>query len=637
MIKELINFTENLIEDIPEIMQWKVQPSKGLHVFIDINEQGKWINQSLELGKDYDYYDGKNQDIKLWNDCIQYQGVSDYITMNKVQKFDSKQKIHSCSPFAVAFNFNFNDVDKAEYGIRKWKKGEKVSEENKLANEQLIRRKRIEIVESRLSDYRKNASEMYFGNNDEHTVRLEGFYSSMKSILEKISTFLEFQNLSEKDYVRINLKSVPLSEQDNLYSKYLQSEIFNDDKLSHKGLGVIGFKTGFPDKKPFLKHRTGIGVKGVNYRFSREEALMLNNFEKLAKRKCLPNPLPFVIDKRELNSEIIKIFNSEANRIEYREVLEKLFDKNNLKNLPNYYLINYRNTINSGLVFNDVDFVPLFRYRFENKITISNLTDAGFKEDKLSLESIDTVFDFERIVVKAIFNNSLIKIKDGKYTSNYFGEIEPKYVIGGDVMHQLILKYRRAFYNYIYKSKMNAIDMFMFDDMMYNSIFSNIKQDDIKGRFEWNNEIKKKLNIWFSLNNLFNNNLKDINMASKIPDLISKMRSVAKRESNIETPEEFAFGAGQIVSYLIDRSAATNKTYSMLEPYLQKNKASQLQDSIAQSIAIYKHDISVYKGKFEILSSEILADDCNAEMKPLLKFFLAGCFCPCVIYDKAEK
>ena len=126
-------------------------------------------------------------------------------------------------------------------------------------------------------------------------------------------------------------------------------------------------------------------------------------------------------------------------------------------------------------------------------------------------------------------------------------------------------------------------------------------------------------------------------MASKVTDLMSKMSSVAKGETNFETPEDFAFGAGQVVSYLIDRSVAVNKTYAMLEPYLQKNKSNQLQDAIAQTIAIYKHDISVYKGKFERLASQVLTDDSDVEMKPLLKYFLAGCFCPCVIYEKTEK
>ena len=114
------------------------------------------------------------------------------------------------------------------------------------------------------------------------------------------------------------------------------------------------------------------------------------------------------------------------------------------------------------------------------------------------------------------------------------------------------------------------------------------------------------------------------------------MSNVAKGEANFEKPEEFAFGAGQLVSYLIDRSVASNKTYALLEPYLQKNKSNQLQDAIAQTIAVYKHDISVYKGKFERLSAQVLTDESNVEMKPLLKYFLAGCFCPCVIYEKKE-
>ena len=114
MIREIINFTNGLLSDIPDIMQWNIQPDKGLHVFIDIDETGNWVNQNLQQGIDYDYYDGKKQDIKLWNDCIRYQEATEYITMNKVSKFDKKKKIHSCSPFAVAFNFNFNDKEKSE-------------------------------------------------------------------------------------------------------------------------------------------------------------------------------------------------------------------------------------------------------------------------------------------------------------------------------------------------------------------------------------------------------------------------------------------------------------------------------------------------------------------------------------------
>lgn len=238
--------------------------------------------------------------------------------------------------------------------------------------------------------------------------------------------------------------------------------------------------------------------------------------------------------------------------------------------------------------------------------------------------------------MREIFNNSLVKIKDDKYSTHYFDEIDPTYVSGGDIMYQQIMKYRKAFYDYIYKSKNNAINLIMFNDLMYKSILSNIHKDDIKGRFEWNNSIKKKINIWFSLYNLFNNNKNSEIMVSKVTDLLSKMRNVVKGESIFEKPEEFAFGAGQVVSYLIDRSIANDKTYALLEPFLQKTKSNLLQDAIAQTIAVYKHDISTYKGAFQALSSNVLTYDDNIDTKPLLKYFLAGCFSPCIIYDKKE-
>ncbi|MDD3160812.1 MAG: hypothetical protein PHX49_02660 [Bacteroidales bacterium] len=639
MIREIINFTENLIEDIPDIMEKNIQPSCGLHVFIDIDDTGKWINQDLKKDRDYDYYDGKNEDISLWNECIKYQGVSDYITMNKVKKFDSKQKIHSCSPFAIAFNFNFNDADRDVLGIKKWDKKKKLTEEEKQENEKLIRDERINIITSRLLDYKKNSCKIYFEKDHSFDVILDGYYSNMNDILNKIKTISEFSLLTDKNYIRIYLRSIEFEIQKELYDKYLKCEIFNDEKLSYKKLGVVGFLTTFADKKPFLKHKTSSFVDGINQRFSREDALMLRNFESLIKRKpkCLPNPLPIVIDKREINKNIVKLFNEDSKAINYRELLMKLFKKNNLRYLPNYYLINYVNT-KDGIVINDVDFVPLFRISFDENNIIYNVTKAGVKDDIFLNETFDTVFDFERIVVREIFNNSFVAVKKEIFTTNYFSEIDPRYVIGGDVMYHLIMKYRRAFYDYIYKSKTNAINLMMFEDMIFHSILSNVHKDEIKGRFEWNNTIKRKLNIWFSLYNLFNNNnLKENTMASKVPDLMSKMRIVAKGESNFEQPEDFAFGAGQIVSYLIDRSAASNKTYAMLEPFLQKTKSNQLQNAIAQMIAIYKHDINVCKGKFERLSAQVLIDNCDTEMKPLLKFFLAGCFCPCVIYESEKE
>lgn len=654
MIREIINFTNGLLSDIPDIMQWNIQPDKGLHVFIDIDETGNWANQNLQQGIDYDYYDGKNQDIKLWNDCIRYQEATEYITMNKVSKFDKKKKIHSCSPFAVAFNFNFNDNGKSEFGIKIFKKSDKPSKEELKSNNALIRAQRRIVIEERLKDYQSNSLSIYgikekdgdlFSNQPFiYGKQIMGFFNNLHKILNAVELIAEYSLLTGKDYLHLYLRTIPIDVQEELHNRYVKQEIFSGEVMLKEHLGSVGFFTAYNQKKPFLRHRTSFLKDGVCQRFSEEDAITLYTFEKLLRRKpqCLPNPLPIMIDGREWNKRVIKLFNESGDTLSFRDLLKQLFAKYNMKSLPNYYLLNLSKT-KSGIVINDFDFVPLFRYYLDGDIVVSNVTNSSSLQDK-SFErereiSIKTIFDFERVAVREVFNNSLVKIKEDKYVTNYFGEIDSNYVIGGTLMSNLIQKYRKAIYAYIYKSDTNAINASMFDDIMYQSVLSNIKLDTFENkRFEWNNSIKKKINIWFSLYKMFNQNDKRENMVTKINELKNEISRVTKGETDLLSPESFAFGAGQLVSYLMDRSVSTNKTYAMLEPYLQKGKSRLLQDAIAQTVTVYKHDINqIYKGRFEFLASQVLTYGGDIDMKPLLKYFLAGCFSPCIIYEKTKE
>lgn len=647
MIRELINFMNDLMSDIPDIMEWKSQPDKGLHVFIDIDSNGVWINKDLKKGKNYDYFDGKNKNIPLWDNCIRYQEATTYITMNKVKRFDKKQKIHSCSPFAIAYNFNFSDKDKQSHGIKTFNKKDKTNNDKIEENNQLIRKKRFEVVSDRLKDYYDNCIHVYHLNmletNDCQTYKykaeIEGFFSSFKEIISCLKRLKAYKQLSEKDYLHLYLRSVPVEEIEKKHKEYIEQEIFNGEVLSDKKYGVVGFFTEYNKNKPFLKHQTCYLKNGISQRFSINDAMALFYLDKLLRRKCLPNPLPIVVDQREINAAIVKIFNDKKKPLSYRQLLESLFTSTNKKYLSDYYLLNYSNT-KSGMVLNDFDFVPMFRYEFSQPVTVSNVTMSGFVKDKVFNKdpdiNIKTIFDFERIVVKMIFNNTLVKIKDDDYTCSYFGDLpKPEYVQGGSLMVDLILKYRQAVYAYIYKSDLKAITHNMFDDMMFNSILTNIRLETIKNRCEWNNNIKGKINLWFSLQGMFNR-LDNKKMEKNVTELRERIRDVANGKATLNSSEELAFAAGQLVSFIIDQSEAKNKTYAMLEPYLQKSTSSQLQDEIAQSIAIYKHAIDVkYKreGNFERLASETLAYGNEVKMRPLLKFFLAGCFSPCVIYE----
>ncbi|MEG1952155.1 MAG: hypothetical protein RRX93_06635 [Bacteroidales bacterium] len=669
MIQEIINFTENLIADIPDIMKWNQGLTSGLHVFIDINEEGNWINSSLKEGTDYEYYDGKSEiEGDLLSSSIQYQSFSRLIDndMNKcldtlkcevgkvgkvgkdgkdgkdgkITKYPIKQ-IQSCSPFVIGFKYKTKDKDKDK--------------------------DRFRVVENRVKVYMENAKKICIlqkeGESeskkvfDELNKKADSFLGNISTIFEKIQE-LSFEvsktttsnpktvyDLKKDEFIFIYLRTATEKEYEETYDNYLINKLFLDNQynstkaISTTTLGVPFYKTSFNAGKPFFKHVTSLLYEGLNTRIEAKDVKMLFNFTILLSNKVLPNPLPICIDKQELKKhEILKII-KENGRLSYSEILKKMFTTCPDTILQKYYLLNIQKGTGSIV---DFDFVPLFRYKLEPPLIIVNVTQIEEKKDGVSEvfpnKKIENIFDFERIIVREIFNNALVRIDTNKqsYITNYFGEVDPKYVKGGCVMYQMIMKYRQAFYDYIYKSKLNAITLKMVDDMMYNSILSNIQTDKIEGSFGRNYTIKKKINIWFSLYDLINNNFKKEIMASKVSDLLSKMSSIAKGETTLETPEEFAFGAGQIVSYLMDRSVATNKTYAMLEPYLQKSKSNQLQDAIAQTITVYKHGINICKSKFECLAAQVLIDESDVDMKPLLKYFLAGCFCHCVIYEKKE-
>lgn len=635
MIQEIINFTKHLKENSSWIFEHKLEPSKGIHLFIELDEEGNHINWPPEKGKDWDYYDGKNGKSEFLNEIIDYQLASDYISMNKQKKFDAKQKIHSASPFVVSFNFKFNDTDKTTLGIK-----QKPKKSEKDENLKLIKTKRIEIIKDRLDDYFKNCINVFLKN--EFIKFSEKILFLKKAILECIDMFpeafdKEWEQLKETDYLRIYLKNISLDTYELIYNEYLSDNIFNKDiyniEANEKTFGVLDYRNTFSDNKPFLKHKTSSLKDGVSYRFVAHDAKTLSLFSKLIKSKALPNPLPIFIDKNEFKdttNEIIKIYNSiEDRKPTYSEILKDFFSKNKNTTLKNYYLL----FLQAGKI-SDFDFVSKFEYKLTD-CKIRNLFKIATKEKELIPDrNIHTIFGFESNVVKEIFNNSLVSVnsKTEEFKVKYFDEIKPEYVSGGEPVYQMILKYRKAFYDYIYKSKRTAINPQIWDEILWNTIIADLRNENYFN-------ILRKLNIWFSLYNFFNHtNLNRDNMASLIPQLTEKMREVANNDNvHFENEKEFAFGAGQVIYFLLTKSASADKKHSMLEPFLQKVKAEQLQNAVSVVFATYKHEVDFGHGRFERLAKEVLAFDTEANLKNYQRFLLAGYFAPPVIFEKSAK
>ena len=52
MIQEIINYTEHLKENSPQVFEDGLEPSIGLHILVELNEDGNAINFPGEKGKD---------------------------------------------------------------------------------------------------------------------------------------------------------------------------------------------------------------------------------------------------------------------------------------------------------------------------------------------------------------------------------------------------------------------------------------------------------------------------------------------------------------------------------------------------------------------------------------------------------
>jgi CRISPR-associated protein Csh1 len=602
MIKEIVQFTKALPEDT---FSRNLQLKEGLYIFLDVQEEdGKVVLKNVDeegnlVKEDYAVFTNNSEMNPFFEKCLQIQINS--IPVSPAKIFNPNKKIYgaSCSPYVVAFTKkNFTKYDKT-------------------------------LLTKELSDqYFKKAS-IYV--EEDHRKPFLFFRDYLtENIFKLLNRLQEFNEAKDNYSVNIYLKSITLPEYIEVHGNYLKDNVFNKEDYNaieeNEIFGISDSLSGFNDKKRFLKHQTSLSK--FNYRINGNDALYLWKFFKLQQNKQLPNPCPVFVDSEELNKATVRL-HQDGKALFHAQLIKELL-KNSEEELSNFYLIYFQGGLKGSKII-DIDFVPLFKYRVDY-LKLQEIFSLG---GRFEAKKITTVFQLQDVVFNTIFNGKLCP-KEGWI--RYFDDIEPdlKYHFT-DAIFNLMLQYRKSIYDYIYKSSHESITCSMFDKMMLVSILEDIRIDDYKNENHSRGyPIREKLNLWFSLYNYFNQNQNREDMASKIPELLEKMKTVANSENNSfsEDPAEFAFGAGQLVYFLLTKSAASNKSYAMLEPFLQKTTVLQLQNAIGNCIAMYKHEIDISKGRFEKLASEVLAYESDINMKDYLRHFLAGCFAQCVIYEK---
>jgi CRISPR-associated protein Csh1 len=299
---------------------------------------------------------------------------------------------------------------------------------------------------------------------------LDNYENELNKITEQIKgykTIYIFIDLPIEKYKSAweNFSKNPNSiDNNNLGNNYLQSD------------ELINFDIS---RKPFMAHYTATFF--YNYKTKSEDQEFIKKFFKELKSKDIfPKPLPIFIDKKELNYKVVSIYQANKDKMSYSDIFEEIYNTDKgieMNDLQNYYLL-YVNNNQRKIEIKDFEFVPSFNYKFECSI-------FPIFETESEIASIKNIFDFQRIIVRELFDNSLIKIDEkGKYTQNYWGTVESKYYksqnnyrLKSQNNYRLILQYRKSFYDFIYKSKKQSIKPRILRDIVLSSIIDTLQDE----------------------------------------------------------------------------------------------------------------------------------------------------------------
>jgi CRISPR-associated protein Csh1 len=615
MIREICQFVETLEEQAPDLFEEGTKLKEGIYIALDIGlEDGKYVLRNIDengniLKKDIGLFTKKVELTPFFVQCRQVLQASKPVDKNKI--FNPILKIFNvtCSPFALGFSKKgiIENIQKTR------KDGTIVGKEG--------------IISQLTKQYFKRAEE--YVEDGQSRIWFEAFKNYITTNFWNLLDQIGFSELKDTYAIVFFLKETPLEEFKKTYSKYVGQNVFNKEEYNEpyqdNVFGISDSLNTFNEKKRFLQHQSA-SFK-YNFRIIGEDAQLIWKFYQLQQNKQLPNPLPVFVDKDEanLNADVVKLFNYDG-VVGYSEIIRSLINSRQT-NLQNFYIL----FVDNSKRVIDLDFVPVFKYTLKSRdnedFEIKEI--FGFEPVIYFDSRKNNIFDFQIQIVNQIFNKQLVQeTKSGSLWIKYFDDLEIKPDYGlTDAIFNLLYKYRRAWYDFIYKSKHQGITMIMIDEMIRDSILDDLRHDE---ELKKTSQIRKKLSIWFGLQPLLDNQFKTNSMANKTVELQKKLRDVTQTESfHIESDDEFAFAAGQVIWKLLVQSKSANRSHALLEPFLQKTDPALFKQAIANTFNMYKHEFVLYPIKygFDKLMSEVMGFiPVNTNMKEHLPMILAGYF-----------
>lgn len=147
---------------------------------------------------------------------------------------------------------------------------------------------------------------------------------------------------------------------------------------------------------------------------------------------------------------------------------------------------------------------------------------------------------------------------------------------------------------------------------------------------------RRQCNLRWSLMDYFHNDERMENLMGKVRTML---REHLRQDGEWEFADdlEYSYAVGQLASYFVSRSRSSNKTASLVNPFLNTESVEYIQTRLQQLYKKYNYDIPHYAGsRVNKLLSRVM--EAKTESIKLDKeLILAGFTAESLIYEKTEK
>lgn len=651
MIKEIINFMD-ANSNIENFFIQNEVSSAYLHYYIKI--------QDTMVCKDLLDIDNLDNELK---ETLKYMTYYQKGMHNKY--LDKNKGLGGSSPYILSVKVFYNREDENEMI--------KTSINNLKPRKDAILSNRIKVQIQSAIGYLDDKEEKeklviiqkYLEEN------LENSLLSKKSIIDELRQKYENQKKVKKEVtveIRVYI-DVGLDKVKDFYEKFVEKRAFlSIDKAGlHKGNCSLCSEYSDELSLPYVLSTLGdtLGMKAtmplkLTNHVCKTCTLKLHKFKVMTDNQQLTKPFPLFIDNKSLFGKQKNILKDNEKKKSYREIIKSIY-YTNPKDLKNFYLLNYYSKSDNGwkLQIKDLDYIENFQYMTSFKI-------ENFLEMKISFHLGDfydrklSVFQFEKIMNELIFEKKL------QY--NYFSDYKDLKITywkidsgnSNSILKNYLLKYRQNFYDFIYKSHQSAFGLIDFREMLLDIIIDNIRHDDKnkEGYSIYENEIKEKLNLLFSLNQNKETKVDSgefIELKKKMESFLGYWQEVQDENNKIKSKfiggvdyiksgesnnKFFAFLCGQFARFLLNHSKAKkeNQSHADFSGFLDWQNSSLLKSYVLEIFQKYAHEISYNSnnGKVENVMSIIRTYD-EIEMDDFQEYLISGYFADNYFYEKTKK